>query len=205
MLATDLIADEDIVNKATIVTGHEIESDETTVYSGGRQFIKVDSMTEDGLDDAKFYVMDGSKVLYVNKAGKYVWFDKVTDLKLEGDELAPAEHKVGDDIFKLKSLESKNGGAFEIHGLDYGVAKTDSKTFTLMEYATPDDSYILPKEGFDFEVYHGSYKKLDEKPIANKSKGSLPSTGGVGTIVFYMVGAAAMAGVFLVARRKKTA
>ncbi len=81
-----------------------------------------------------------------------------------------------------------------------------------MELSSPT-GYILPEEGFEFEVARGSYDGtgIDEegnqiKPnvVPNKAEGSLPATGGIGTVVFFLVGGLTMAGTYVATRRRKS-
>ena len=77
----------------------------------------------------------------------------------------------------------------------------------MKETVAPGEEYILAEEPFSFTVFKDSYSlahdSIQEVRIANFSKGTLPSTGGMGTIVFFLVGAVAMTGVVAVSRKKK--
>lgn len=200
LIGKEDVADVELLNTANIHTGYENDSSETEVFTGGKKFIKVDANTGAELDGAKFYVTkaDG-QALYLDADGLYTWADAptITD---------------GNPPTNLVVLESEDG-VFEIEGLDYNGERNEagdiegSTTYTLMEFAAPSDRYILPADGFDFDVYYGSFLGEDVvQKVENREKGSLPSTGGTGTIVFFLVGAATMAGAaYVVRKNKKTA
>lgn len=195
-------ADEDFNNEIINESDFDSDTDEgEEVYTGGRKFIKVDGHSETRLNNAQFNVIrnviesteEGDlayiETLYENEEGKYEFFE---------------EHATIPSGYTKKVLTSKTveindkevQGVFEIEGLEYGE-------YELKEIAVPDSSYILPDGTFKFEVSANSYKTADEVKIANFSKGTLPSTGGMGTIVFFLVGAVAMTGVVAVSRKKK--
>ncbi|MGX7200179.1 pilin N-terminal domain-containing protein [Enterococcus nangangensis] len=203
------VADISLPNTATIQTGYEKESSDTEVFTGGKQFIKVDMNMNVPLSGAKFYLQNGDQFLFQKSEESsdelYHW----ATAQLDENNLPAAP-----DGYVLVSLESDDNGYFEIQGLDYaGEFDKDGKvsgstTYTLMEYATPSDRYILPETGFSFKVSFGSYlagnEELGKERIANKEKTPLPSTGGMGTIVFFLVGATTMAGVVYLVRKKKS-
>ena len=180
-------ADVDFINEITAKSNFDEGTDEgEKVYTGGRKFIKVDGHSGAELAGAKFNISDAEEdgnLLYVDATGNYKFLASAT----EG--------------YTLVELTSDEDGKFEIKGLKYG-------TYYLQEIAVPDSTYILPDGKFEFEVARGSYDLShevlnEEQKIKNFSKGTLPSTGGMGTIVFFLVGAVAMTGVVAVSRKKK--
>lgn len=176
-------ADVEFINEITAKSNFDEGTDEgEEVYTGGRKFIKVDGHSKAALAGAKFNVMKEGKYLYKDFDGKYVFLAR------------------GSKLYEMVVLTSDENGKFEIEGLEYG-------DYQLLEMATSDDTYILPDRTFGFKVAKGSYdlshEVLKEEEIANFSKGTLPSTGGMGTIVFFLVGAVAMTGVVAVSRKKK--
>ena len=109
---------------------------------------------------------------------------------------------------------SNDQGQFEVKGLEYG-------NYQAIEIKAPA-GYALPTNGgsFTFEVKKGSYNgeatefnyevELKEgetqtygMQITN-TKVSIPQTGGIGTVIFTVIGIALMAGAFI-AMRKRTA
>lgn len=184
-------ADVNFDNLVKVSTDWDYNTDKgEKVFTGGRKFIKVDGHSNARLNGAKFNVMQGENYLYEDENGNY----KFSASKPEN--------------YTLVELESKSAtidgtvvnGLFEIQGLKYG-------TYQLKEIAVPDESYILPDGTFTFTVSKDSYSlihdSITEERIKNFSKGTLPSTGGMGTIVFFLVGAVAMTGVVAVSRKKK--
>lgn len=206
LIETD-VADIALLNTATIHTGYENDSSETEVFTDGKQFVKVDANTGAELEGAKFYVTDADgQALYLDEDGLYTW----------AAAPASADFEEGNVPDGLVVLTSDADGVFEIQGLDYDGVRNEegdiigSTTYTLMEFAAPSDRYILPDGGFDFVVSYGSYGTEEVPGVAqeveNKAKGTLPMTGGTGTIVFFLVGAATMAGAaYVVRKNKKTA
>ena len=110
-------------------------------------------------------------------------------------------------------LVSDGQGKFEITGLAYGK-------YYLQETKAPA-GYALNAARYEFEVKAGSYKATeggvtyaaDEAVSAatvggaqrvDNKKVSIPQTGGIGTVIFTVVGIALMAGAFI-AMRKRTA
>ena len=188
-------ADEDFNNEIINESDFDSDTDEgEEVYTGGRKFIKYDGHSNARLDGAKFNILsaDKTKTLYTDGDGKYHF--------LSASEVT--------DDYSIVELESKSevisgqtvSGLFEIQGLSYG-------SYYLKETVAPGEEYILAEEPFSFTVFKDSYSlahdSIQEVRIANFSKGTLPSTGGMGTIVFFLVGAVAMTGIVAVSRKKK--
>lgn len=110
-------------------------------------------------------------------------------------------------------LVSDGQGKFEITGLAYG-------TYYLQETKAPK-GYALNDARYKFEIKAGSYKATEggvtyesDAPVSDATVGgaqrvdnrkvTIPQTGGIGTVIFTVVGIALMAGAFI-AMRKRTA
>ena len=115
-----------------------------------------------------------------------------------------------DDATKFNTNEY---GQFEVTGLAYG-------NYSAVETKAPAE-YALPSNGsFDFEVKKGSYKKDPQgmdykikdgdnettdgqgKKITN-TKVTIPQTGGMGTVLFTVVGISLMAGAVIAMKRNR--
>lgn len=185
-------------------------------------------------DSAILFVEDGDNYIQWNSgaysevqnaegenAGKYVW-KKIGEKKVEGkDEYQPVYET--DDSGELKTypvvtqVTSDSNGAFSFGGLKDG-------TYYLHEIKAPAGYNkldkprkieIIPEFNEDGKLTDVKYKLDDEEVTANEgqtvviaienNKGStLPSTGGMGTTILYIVGAVLVvgAGVVLFTKRR---
>lgn len=204
-----------IPNEATLEYGHKDKpekkkSDKPEVYTGGKKFVKVDPKKTDGEDgkylkDAQFVIRNAAGEYLVEKDGKYSWvkIDNVTTNILVSDKTGPNEEPL-----HLKKITSGSDGTFEIKGLKYD--RPNGTEYYLVEIVAPKD-YALPTDNitnpFKFIVNDTSYANGDAivKPQEiNNTKIEIPKTGGIGTVIFTVVGIGLMAGAFI-AMRKRTA
>ncbi len=121
----------------------------------------------------------------------------------------PETGKEGKDIANVVILTSDFEGRFEIQGLAYGE-------YFLEEIKAPNDFAKIADQ--KFVVGEGTYKgantemEYTPKDAANTGYGqqvknkkvTIPETGGIGTVIFTVVGISLMAGAFI-AMRKRTA
>ncbi len=109
----------------------------------------------------------------------------------------------------VTEMISSNDGQFDIIGLDAG-------TYTLEETTVPDTYNKLSPQTIVINATHAENDAETEatmtlantstmnNDIINKSGSSLPSTGGIGTTLFYVIGGtmAAGAGVYLISKKR---
>lgn len=174
------IMGDDIENTATLEfdNGHGTEGTKEPevppyVHTGGRAFVKRDGNSEATLKDAEFKIK--------NEAGKFVTV---------GDSGVITFDDTG-TIFK-----SDGSGKFEVKGLPYG-------NYVLVETKAPQ-GYALPTDpNTPFEVnatsYYANPKEVtswetpaDVIKTINNRRLVIPQTGGMGTVLFTIVGAVMM-------------
>jgi fimbrial isopeptide formation D2 family protein/LPXTG-motif cell wall-anchored protein len=158
---------EDYTNTANVETGDLTdETKPVTVKTGGAMFQKVDQDNKKtGLKNAKFVIQNETK-------DKYVVIDETTK-----------EVTWTTDKNQATAFTSGKNGEFEVTGLEFG-------TYYLVETEAPD-GYVLLKNPIEFTVDDNSYNKKQTVEVVNKHKGSLPLTGGIGSIVFVVGGISA--------------
>lgn len=160
---------------------------------------KVDASTKATLAGAEFTLTKGDSVIKLidNGNGSY------TVAKQDATENV------------VEKLTSNSEGKFNIIGLDAG-------NYTLTETKAPD-GYALPtgvaaSTAFKVDANHkevadgtktvlkfnNDENKAPANTVENSFKSSLPSTGGIGTKIFYLGGGAmvAVAGVFLITKKR---
>ncbi|VHA84539.1 cell wall surface anchor family protein [Streptococcus pyogenes] len=109
------------------------------------------------------------------------------------------------DVEKAKVFTSNKLGQFEVTGLAYASGYKVIETKAPKGYALPSNTTVA-----SFDVAKGSYskgdiaysvgKETDAKRVNNK-KVTIPQTGGIGTVIFAVVGAALMAAAFVAYRK----
>ena len=185
--------------------------DKVIVFTYEADFTKVDGVTKAPLSGAVFQLKKGSDYAVVKDGILVGW--------------SATEVTTGDD--GLTDITSAGDGTFKIIGLDDG-------TYTLVEKTPPTgynpisdgidviitagtvnnqtwsgtDTDALTsfkyKVGTAEEVTGDVNEGIAEGTIENKKGSSLPSTGGIGTTLFYVGGGAmvAVAGIFLITKKR---
>ncbi|QUC68301.1 isopeptide-forming domain-containing fimbrial protein [Aristaeella hokkaidonensis] len=154
---------------------------ETEIRTYEFTFDKVDGVTNGKLAGAEFKLL---------LAGNPMRLVKVTEGEVYRVAMPDETENVTDTIVT-------NGSTITINGLD-----TDN-SYKLQETKAPTGGYTILKEPIDIEA---SAPAPNKKPmeIRNNQGTVLPSTGGSGTTIFYVIGGLLIIGaaVVLVARRK---
>lgn len=174
-----------LANNAILYPGnHEVVKDKTTIYTGGKQFLKVNLKDQDTvLADAKFVIRNNKGEYLLQKDEKNHW------KKITGD--------VTENSDKLSVFISDEKGLFAVKGLSYG-------TYELVEIAAPH-GFTLSQQAVEFKVDAESFPTADalplkvvnepspltppskriptdkqeitNKPVTSKTKSNLPQTG----------------------------
>lgn len=194
------------VTPTTTAGAGEEDKDDETVYTAIINIDKYAENKDDKTDTSK--KLAGAKFVLKNDEGKfYTWVEAVTDG--DGNVTVPA-HVVWVDT-QEKATEANKGivvtddkGVAEFKGLEAG-------TYTLVEIEAPAGYNKLDK---DVEV---EIKVTDEvgepvevkanitqtSTVANSTGALLPSTGGIGTTIFYVVGGVLVVGAAILLMTRK--
>ena len=137
--------------------------------------------------------------------------------RLYSDEACTPEQEVrlykeGNFYFPIKDATDKAQDAVQmISGQDgqFNVRGLDAGTYYLKETKTPDDYSACPDKEIVISATHDVYNvslagNLSNKIINKKAGGiTLPSTGGIGTTIFYVVGGGLMVAAIVLLVTKK--
>ncbi|MDT2785225.1 pilin N-terminal domain-containing protein [Enterococcus asini] len=171
----------DIENKITFENDFAPKTDTDQVKTFGKSFLKIDGDTQAPLAGARFYVKKGD--LYLGtKDGKQAWSAAT------GVTNGVPTFPVG---FVVTVLESAANGQFSVAGLAQKEAGVNID-YSLKEFVAPDGYALLASE-VHFTADNGTIRLN----VANKHKGSLPSTGGSGIVAFVLIGVVAVGGAVL--------
>ena len=157
------------------------------VVTGGKKFKKVDDKT--ALQGAEFVVKrvtDGTTTyLAQNAEGQATWVANKADAK--------------------KFTSDANGG-FEVKGLAYSTSRVGDATKTYnysLEETKAPDGYALLESEVVFTVDGNSYGDAESQiQLVQNKKLTIPQTGGIGTLIFGVVGITLMAGAIVVMKRR---
>lgn len=113
--------------------------------------------------------------------------------------------------FPIKDATDKKAVEMMISGQDgqFNVRGLDAGTYYLKETKTPDDYSTCPDKEIVISATHNVYNvslagNLSNKIINKKAGGiTLPSTGGIGTTIFYVVGGGLMVAAIVLLVTKK--
>ncbi|HEL2278864.1 TPA: isopeptide-forming domain-containing fimbrial protein [Streptococcus suis] len=204
-----------------------IVPEQPKVITYGKRFIKTDDKEADAgdiekLTGAEFVVKNGDGHYLALKSAdtqaealtKYTQAEQayLTALKTGNGETEKAARDTAYEALNMQwewvaekakafTFISSTDGKFEVKGLKQG-------TYTLEETKAPE-GYALLSTGIEFEVQRGSWTDQREKlsiddhtQIRNK-KVTIPQTGGIGTVVFTVVGLSTMVFAFIAMKKRQ--
>ena len=188
-----VVGETNIKNSVDLKFGETTSTDDTDTYTGKIEVLKYETNNKDKkLAGAKFVVSKGNKYLAssIDADGNkiYSWVDSYIDN--------------GNIRAGIETLITDNEGKASISGLAAG-------TYQLIEYEAPAGYNKLDapvsvelKEQKTGDKVTGVVSIVKE--IANSTGSMLPETGGIGTTIFYLIGAILVigAGVVFVTRRR---
>ena len=187
------------------------ENKRPKVVTGGKKFMKVIEGTETALEDAVFELHDDSTVvnwtdalIAANKeaidAGKFAIkngsaYEATSATKQPTDGQPIYLRSIADGTFEIKGLEFSSWKKQKWNGT--AMVDGDQKThkWNLVEVKAPTD-YAINTTPVDFTVDKTSYFKdptiagpVAQDPLkVNNKKVTIPQTGGIGTVIFAVVG-----------------
>lgn len=189
------LIDTGIPNKATAKVDneahHEVKSEE--VFTGGKKFVKVDGSNQSKtLAGAQFQLV----IVKNGQVVKYAHGNEKDGYTFDTNNTNVATKTTGEN------------GQFEFAGLKYSTELEAGESYAVKEVKAPT-GYDLLKDPVLFTVAKDSYKTVqaaDGQKISNTKKGGfLPSTGGMGIVLFIVAGVVVMAGAAgaMIARRNR--
>lgn len=189
------LIDKGIPNEATAKVDNEahdtVKSEE--VFTGGKKFVKVDaSNTGKTLAGAQFQLV----IVKNGKVVKYAHGNEKDGYTFDANDSNVATKTTGED------------GKFEFAGLKYSKELEAGESYAVKEVKAPA-GYDMLKDPVQFTVVEGSYNgaaAVVQKVSDTKKGGFLPSTGGMGIVLFIAAGVAVMAaaaGAMVVRRNRR--
>lgn len=184
---------------------HESEPKETTTYTYALGIHKIDGTTKESLAGAKFEIT-GIKAKETGTTGVYEYSPEGTVEKFATDE---------NGILVIKGVKAGTynvtetvapAGYNKIEGfpITADVEKTESYTTTVTTYYDAEGN-VIDTDSEDGEKKITTYPvNVTGMEVENYSGSTLPSTGGIGTTIFYVVGGVLVvgAGVLLITRKR---
>ena len=145
-------------------------------------------------------IKDGNEL---EGAGFRLYSDKACtqEVKLyqDGEFYYPIKNATGKEAVEMKSAAN---GKFNVKGLDAGTYYLKETTTPAGYNTCPDTKIVISATHTNNDVTLSSKSNLTND-IVNKSGTTLPSTGGIGTTIFYVVGGGLMVAAIVLLVTKK--
>ncbi|HFI0160995.1 TPA: isopeptide-forming domain-containing fimbrial protein [Streptococcus suis] len=207
-----------------------LEPEEPEVITYGKRFVK----TDDNVDKSAATKLVGAKFVVKNAAGEFLalkdettrtaqmsayqnaedaYVAAVNEKKPQNEiETKKAARDVAYEAMNMQwtwvssqsaafTFVSSTDGHFEVKGLNAG-------TYQLVETKAPD-GYALLTSPIEFQVGLGTWTDNSETAIdghtrVNNKKVTIPQTGGIGTLVFTVVGLSVMVFAFIAMKKRQS-
>ena len=193
----------------------ETAKDKTSTFTWLIDVLKYVSENEDTktpLEGAKFQLLDPNVPSEQNKYGTPITLTKIADTVIgqddEGNDIVVPTYK-RDAQGTVTVIETDDTGKFIIEGLDEGrylLEETEAPA-GYNKLSAPIEVVITST--YDDAALKADYTNVEDKEpatieVENKTGGLFPETGGIGTVIFYVVGGLLMlaAVVFLVSKKR---
>lgn len=192
---------------------HTVEEKETTTYTFALALKKIDATTKEVLTGAEFKIKtsDGKYLTATGSAGEYVYSGTVDDADSATTFTTDSNGVLvvrGVAAGSYKIVETKAPSGYNLltyeKDIEATLASVSNYKTTYTHYYDADGNLIETSEGADKTVTTTYPVNVSEVIVENGQGTVLPTTGGIGTTIFYVLGGllAVGAAILLVVKRR---
>ncbi|MBY5006723.1 isopeptide-forming domain-containing fimbrial protein [Streptococcus suis] len=204
--------------------------DEPKVITYGKRFIKTDDKEADAGDIEK---LTGAEFVVKNQENKYLALKDAQTQQDQLNRYKQAEEAyrvaVKAQTSEVETKKAERNAAYEALNMQWQwvteknqaftfISSTDGKfevkglkagQYELVETKAPE-GYALPSSSIPFEVKQGSWtdktpqKSIEDHTQIRNKKVTIPQTGGIGTLVFTVIGLSTMVFAFIAMKKRQS-